>query len=56
MIEQYVHNRPFEGVRSDYSDKELLGLVIDERDYRVLENIKNNKPVKTNRAKNRYKK
>ena len=54
--EQYVHNRPFEGVRNDYGDKELLGLVIDERDYRVLESIKNNKPVKTSRAKNRYKK
>ena len=38
--EQYVHNRPFEGIRNDYGDKELQGLAVDKRDYETLETIK----------------
>ena len=54
--EQYVHNRPFEGTRKDYGDKELLGLVVDERDCEILESIKSKNPAKTSNAKKRYKK
>ena len=54
--EQYVHNRPFEGTRKDYGDKELFGLAVDERDCEILANIKNKNPVKTSSAKKRYRK
>ena len=53
--EQYVNNRPFEGTRKDFGDKELLDLCVDERDFLVLEEIKKKKPVQTKRAKKRYK-
>ena len=36
----YVHNRPFEGTKGDYGDKELLGLSTDTRDSLILESIK----------------
>ena len=52
---QFVHNRPFEGVRSDYGDKELLGLQIDKRDYDIIEKIKTREATKSKRAKMRYK-
>lgn len=52
---QFVHNRPFEGVRSDYGDKELLGLTIDPQDEIVIESIKARKPMRSKRAKMRYK-
>ena len=53
--EQYVNNRPFEGTRSDYGDKELVDLKIDERDSTVIEEIKKKKPLRTKKAKKRYK-
>lgn len=53
--EQYVNNRPFEGTRNDYGDKELLGLSVDERDSIIIEKIKKNKPLRTKKAKKRYK-
>lgn len=52
---QFVHNRPFEGVRSDYGDKELLGLEIDPRDLEVIEKIKKKESMKSKRAKVRFK-
>ena len=52
---QFVHNRPFEGVRSDYGDKELLGLIIDASDLDIIEQIKKKEPLKSKRARNRYK-
>ena len=52
---QYVNNRPFEGTRNDFGDKELPDLCVDERDVAVLEEIKKKKPVQTKRAKKRYK-
>ena len=54
--EQYVHNRPFEGVRDDYSDKELLGLALDERDIPIIESIEKRNPAMTKKAKKRHKK
>ena len=54
--EQYVHNRPFEGVKSDYGEKELLGLEVDEQDSEIIELIKRRAPVLTRKAKKRYKK
>lgn len=53
--EQYVNNRPFEGTRSDYGDKELVDLKVDERDSMVIEEIKKKKPLRTKKAKKRYK-
>ena len=54
--EQYAHKRPFEGVRSDYSDKEMLGFAVDDKDYQIIEEIKKRNPMKTSKAKKRYKK
>ena len=53
--EQYVHNRPFEGVKSDYGEKELIGLETNLEDELVFNEIKKRKPVKTSKAKRRYK-
>ena len=53
--EQYVNNRPFEGIRSDYGDKELTDLKVDGRDFTIIEDIKKKKPVRTRKAKKRYK-
>lgn len=52
---QYVHNRPFEGTRSDYGDRELIGLTIDTRDLNIINSIKKKESTKTRRAKARYK-
>ena len=52
----FVKNRPFIGVRSDYGDRELLGLSIDSRDKDTIEKIKSNNPEVSKRAKARYKK
>ena len=54
--EQYVLNRPIEGVRSDYGDKQLKGLEINEMDFELVERIKLKKPQKTRKASLRYKK
>ena len=53
--EQYVHNRPFEGVKSDYGEKELIGLETSLEDEPVFNEIKKRKPVKTSKAKRRHK-
>ena len=50
----FVHNRPFEGTRKDYGDKELMGLSIDNRDIEIIEYVKNQRPNKSKRAKQRY--
>ena len=54
--QQYVHNRPVEGTRDDYSENELLGMQLDERDNNIIETIKNKVPIKTKNAKKRYEK
>lgn len=54
--ESYVHTRPFEGARSDYGNKELLGLSINPSDNDLIERIKKNPSNKTTRARERYKK
>ena len=51
---QYVHNRPIEGTRDDYGDKELLGLSVDEKDIQIIESIKRKEPIRTKKAKKRY--
>ena len=53
--EQYVHNRPFEGVRSDYGEKELKGLETNVEDELTFDEIKKREPVRTNKAKKRHK-
>ena len=55
VSKSYVHKRPFEGTRKDYGNKELLGLSINEKDYKELELIKQREPTKSKRAKCRYK-
>ena len=52
---QFVNNRPFEGIREDYGDKELIGFVVDPRDELILTLIKSRPTQKTKRAKKRYK-
>ena len=52
----YVRNRPFEGTKDDYGDEELLGLRVDNRDLKIIENIKTKNPDRSRRAKKRYKK
>ena len=51
----FVHKIPFEGTRSDYGDKELVGLSFDSSDYITIEQIKKRKPKRSRRAKERYK-
>ena len=50
----YIHNRPFEGTRDDYGDKELQGLSIDSRDLNVIETVKSKKPERSKRARKRH--
>lgn len=53
--EAYAHNRPFEGTRDDYGDRELVGIRLDERDVNIINLIKNETPKQSRRAKKRYK-
>ncbi len=52
----YVHARPFEGVRSDYGNKELLGLSINPSDNDLIKRIKSKPSNKTALAREKYKK
>ena len=56
VLKSYVHKRPFEGTRKDYGNKELQGLNINEKDFEKLDLIKRREPMKSKRAKRRYKK
>lgn len=47
----YVLNRPFEGTRKDYGDRELLGLSIHKKDVDLIEEIKKRPSHKSKRAK-----
>lgn len=51
----YVHDKPVEGTRKDFGDHELVGMKFDERDDEIILSIKQKEPLKTKRAKNRYK-
>ena len=51
----FVRNRPYEGTRKDYGDKELLGMFLDARDQTVFDNIKIKKPDRSASARKRYK-
>ena len=53
--EQYVHNRPFEGVKSDYGDRELKGLETNQKDEPLFDEIKKREPVRTSKARKRHK-
>lgn len=53
---KYVHKRPFEGKRSDYGNRPLVGMKINQQDHLLIENIKKRKPRLTKRAKAKYKK
>ena len=53
--EGFVNNRPFEGIRSDYGDREIEGMKVDEKDKAIIESIKQEKPKQTKGAKKRYK-
>ena len=51
----FVQNRPFEGTRADFGDKELEGLQIQSEDIPLIEEIKKKESRKTKRASSRYK-
>ncbi len=51
----YVHNRPFEGTRIDYGDRELKGLAINDEDKNFIDQIKKRKPQRSARARKHYK-
>ena len=55
-IIQYVHNRPFEGTRSDYGDIELIGFSVNPLDKPILDEIKKKQPTRSKNAKARYEK
>lgn len=52
---KYVHNRPFEGKRSDYGNRKLKGLAISAKDNETVEEIKKRKPHKTAKLKKYFK-
>ena len=47
----YINNRPFEGTRSDFGDRELLGLSFNPIDNPIIEEVKKRKPRQTRSAK-----
>ena len=51
----FVHKRPYEGVRSDYGDRELFGLSFNPSDDTKIKEIEKRKPKRTKKAKMRYK-
>ena len=51
----FVHKRPFEGTRSDYGDRELVGMSVNEKDMATIESIKKEKQKQSKNAKKRYK-
>ena len=50
----YINNRPFEGTRHDYGDRELLGLEFNRCDEQIIEKVKTRKSRLTKRAKCAY--
>ena len=52
----YINNRPFEGTRRDYGDKELLGIAFDESDFDTINKVKTRKPKLTKNARLAYEK
>ncbi len=50
----YIHNRPFEGTRRDYGDRELLGISFDPSDQPKIENVKKHKSKMTRSARKAY--
>lgn len=56
IAKSFVQNRPFEGVRSDYGDKELQGLNIDKKDIELIERIKLKETRKSKKAQRKYEK
>ena len=51
----FVQNRPFEGTRTDFGNKELEGLQIQSEDIPLIEEIKKKESRKTKRASLRFK-
>ena len=51
----YVHDRPVEGTRKDFGNRELIGVKIDENDIEIILAIEEKKSLKTRRAKIKYK-
>lgn len=47
----YINNRPFEGTRRDFGDRELLGLSFNPSDNAIIEEVKKRKPRQTRSAK-----
>lgn len=52
----YVKNRPFEGTRKDFGNRELEGLEINPLNIDLIEEIKKRPSNKSSRAKRRYNK
>ena len=52
----YVKNRPFEGTRQDFGNRELEGLKINPLNMDLIEEIKKRPSNKSSRAKRRYNK
>jgi len=51
ISQSVVHTRPIRGVRVDFGDKELIGLLIDKRDKPVIKTIKRKQPQYTKNYK-----
>lgn len=54
--QSFVHNRPYEGTRRDFSNRELLGMKFDSSDFDKIEAIKKRRAILTRSAKKKYKK
>ena len=50
----YVHDRPVEGTRKDFGNRELIGMRIDESDIEIIMSIQKKPTLKTRRAKIKY--
>lgn len=54
--ESYIRDRPVEGARKDFGNHELVNMKFDEEDEEIILSITKKEPLKTKRAKNKYKK
>ena len=51
ITKSYIHNRPFEGIRNDFGNRELFGLSFDKNDSRIINDVMHRKTRLTSSAK-----